>query len=81
MWNYNFQGVKHSPGMKYGLQLAPPLPFYDEAHRPSHFLTFAGESAAAVATGPGGMGGAAGWGGGGPRGGGDGGVDRDDVFA
>jgi pre-mRNA-processing factor 8 len=41
-WNYNFQGVKHSPGMTYGVRLANPLPFYDAAHRPSHFLDFAG---------------------------------------
>ena len=74
VWNYNFQGVKHSVGMKYGLQLAPPLPFYDEAHRPSHFLTFAGgdsSSGSKLA----GMGPAAAAGGAGD------GVDRDDVFA
>ena len=39
-WNYNFQGVKHSAGMKYGLQLANPKEFYHEAHRPNHFLDF-----------------------------------------
>ena len=37
-WNYNFQGVKHSPGMAYGVKLANPKPFYDEVHRPAHFL-------------------------------------------
>jgi len=36
-WNYNFMGVKHSPGMKYGIKLDNPKPFYDEAHRPVHF--------------------------------------------
>jgi hypothetical protein len=39
-WNYNFMGVKHSAGMKYGIKLENPKPFYDEAHRyfssPSH---------------------------------------------
>ncbi len=40
-WNFNFQGVKHSPGMAYSLKLANPKPFYDEAHRPNHFLDFA----------------------------------------
>ena len=39
-WNYNFQGVKHSPGMKYGLKLANPREFYHEIHRPTHFLEF-----------------------------------------
>lgn len=42
VWNYNFQGVKHNIAMKYTLQLAPPLEFYHEKHRPSHFLNFAG---------------------------------------
>ena len=77
---------------KYGLQLAPPLPFYDEAHRPSHFLTFAGmgggSSDAAAAPGAGAAASAGGRKGaaGGPPGGGGGadqdlgGVDRDDVF-
>ena len=32
-WNYNFMGVKHSAGMKYGIKLENPKPFYDEAHR------------------------------------------------
>jgi pre-mRNA-processing factor 8 len=36
-WNYNFMGVKHSAGMKYGIKLENPRPFYDEAHRPVHF--------------------------------------------
>ena len=40
-WNYNFQGVKHSPGMAFSVKLANPKPFYDEAHRPNHFLDFA----------------------------------------
>jgi pre-mRNA-processing factor 8 len=39
-WNYNFMGVKHSVHMKYGLKLDNPRPFYDEAHRPAHFLNF-----------------------------------------
>ncbi len=40
-WNYNFQGVKHTASMKYGLKLANPLAFYAAAHRPNHFLDFA----------------------------------------
>ena len=39
-WNYNFQGVKFSSGMKYGLKLANPKEFYNEAHRTTHFLEF-----------------------------------------
>ena len=53
VWNYNFQGVKHSPAMRYSLMLAPPLDYYSERHRPAHFLTFAD------AGGMGGAGGAA----------------------
>jgi len=40
-WNYNFEGVKHSASMKYDLQLANPKEFYNELHRPKHFLNFA----------------------------------------
>ena len=40
-WNYNFMGVKHTANMRYDLQLANPLEFYHELHRPSHFLQFA----------------------------------------
>jgi pre-mRNA-processing factor 8 len=36
----NFQGVKFSPMMKYDLMLAPPLEYYAEKHRSSHFLSF-----------------------------------------
>lgn len=32
-WNYAFSGVKWSAGMKYGLRLSNPKPFFDEAHR------------------------------------------------
>jgi pre-mRNA-processing factor 8 len=39
-WNYNFMGVKHSPGMTYGLKLENPKEFYHEIHRPAHFLNF-----------------------------------------
>ena len=71
-WNYNFQGVKHSPGMKYALKLANPKEFYHEAHRPTHFLEFSGMEAG------GGEGGDA-------KAGGEGGeaaegVDREDLF-
>lgn len=40
VWNYNFMGVKHNVGMQYRLKLGVPKPFYDEMHRPAHFLTF-----------------------------------------
>jgi pre-mRNA-processing factor 8 len=40
VWNMNFQGVKFSPMMKYDLMLAPPLEYYAEKHRSSHFLSF-----------------------------------------
>ena len=39
-WNYNFMGVRHAVTMKYGLRLANPKEFYDESHRPAHFLQF-----------------------------------------
>ncbi|KAK4522662.1 hypothetical protein GAYE_PCTG14G0552 [Galdieria yellowstonensis] len=39
-WNYNFIGVRHSVGMRYGLKLEPPKEFYHESHRPMHFLSF-----------------------------------------
>jgi len=39
-WNYNFMGVKHSPSMRYGLRLANPREYYNEIHRPTHFLEF-----------------------------------------
>ena len=40
-WNFAFRGVQHRPQMRYNLQLATPLEFYHEKHRPSHFLQFA----------------------------------------
>jgi|TARA_B110000971_G_scaffold113635_1_gene116597 pre-mRNA-processing factor 8 len=43
-WNFNFQGVKHSPAMKYALRLANPKEFYHEQHRPTHFLEFSGHA-------------------------------------
>jgi pre-mRNA-processing factor 8 len=39
-WNYNFRGVKHSASMRYSLQLGVPKEFYNEYHRPTHFLNF-----------------------------------------
>jgi len=46
-WNFNFMGVKHTPGMKYGLVLANPKEFYHPDHRPSHFLNFSNMEAQA----------------------------------
>ena len=40
IWNYNFMGVKHSVGMEYSLRLGIPREFYNEIHRPGHFITF-----------------------------------------
>jgi len=39
-WNYNFTGANHSATMKYGIKLGYPADYYDEIHRPSHFLKF-----------------------------------------
>ena len=33
-------GVRHSPSMRFELQLSNPKEFYHEVHRPSHFLNF-----------------------------------------
>ena len=42
-WNYNFRGVEHSETMSYGVELGVPLEFYDETHRPNHFMNFGEE--------------------------------------
>ncbi|KAK2974421.1 hypothetical protein RJ640_021277 [Escallonia rubra] len=39
-WNYNFMGVKHTASMKYGIKLGTPREYYNEDHRPTHFLEF-----------------------------------------
>lgn len=39
-WNYNFMGVKHTVSMKYGVKLGTPREYYNEDHRPTHFLEF-----------------------------------------
>lgn len=39
-WNYNFMGVKHTVSMKYGIKLGTPREYYNEDHRPTHFLEF-----------------------------------------
>ena len=41
-WNYNFRGASHRVDMQYTLVMDSPREFYDEAHRPSHFLSFVG---------------------------------------
>lgn len=41
VWNYNFMGVRFNPAADYAVRLGVPLEFYDEAHRPTHFLNFA----------------------------------------
>jgi len=40
-WNFNFNGVKHYPGMAYGVTLGIPKEYYHEEHRQAHFLNFA----------------------------------------
>uniref|UniRef100_B9GFN3 PROCT domain-containing protein n=1 Tax=Populus trichocarpa TaxID=3694 RepID=B9GFN3_POPTR len=37
-WNHNFMGVKLTVSMKYGIKLGTPRDYYDEDHRPTHFL-------------------------------------------
>ncbi|GFY96951.1 pre-mRNA-processing-splicing factor [Actinidia rufa] len=39
-WNYNFMGVKHTVSMKYGVKLGTPREYYNEDHRPTHYLEF-----------------------------------------
>ncbi|XP_061351299.1 pre-mRNA-processing-splicing factor 8A isoform X1 [Gastrolobium bilobum] len=39
-WNYNFMGVRHASGMKYGVKLDKPCAYYQNEHRPTHFLEF-----------------------------------------
>jgi pre-mRNA-processing factor 8 len=39
-WNYNFMGTSHNASMKYGLKSDTPKDFYDQFHRPNHFLKF-----------------------------------------
>ncbi|ELR20686.1 PremRNA processing splicing factor 8, putative [Acanthamoeba castellanii str. Neff] len=51
MWNYNFSGVKHNPNMKYSLVLANPREFYNEAFRPTHFLSWVSSEDTATAEG------------------------------
>jgi len=95
VWNYNLMGIKFAPSAKYPLALAPPLEFYNERHRPAHFLNFADiATAPAAGAGVGGAGGGGGGGGGGGAAGGGGGagarggagttsdvgVDREDLF-
>lgn len=41
IWNYNFMGMAHSVARKYAVSLDNPRPFYDDVHRPNHFLKFA----------------------------------------
>lgn len=42
-WNYNFRGINHRVDMKYGVKLGVPKEFYNEEHRPNHFLKFSEE--------------------------------------
>jgi len=39
-WNFNFNGVKLTPNLKYGVTLGVPKEFYHEEHRQAHFLNF-----------------------------------------
>ena len=40
-WNMNFQGLKLDDMDSYDVELGHPAPFYDQRHRPNHFLQFA----------------------------------------
>lgn len=40
IWNYAFMGVAWDKKLEFGLKLDIPIPFYHEAHRPVHFITF-----------------------------------------
>eukprot|EP00825_Cyclidium_porcatum_P048313 TRINITY_DN808_c0_g1_i4.p1 TRINITY_DN808_c0_g1~~TRINITY_DN808_c0_g1_i4.p1 ORF type:complete len:386 (-),score=60.43 TRINITY_DN808_c0_g1_i4:27-1184(-) len=40
VWNYNFIGLGLAQTSKYGLILQNPKDFYNEIHRPSHFINF-----------------------------------------
>jgi pre-mRNA-processing factor 8 len=40
-WNYNFRGVEYGSKMKYTLKSDNPKDFYNEIHRPLHFIDFA----------------------------------------
>ncbi|KAL2493475.1 Pre-mRNA-processing-splicing factor [Abeliophyllum distichum] len=50
-WNFNFMGVKHTDGMKYGMKLGAPREYYHEDHRPTHFLEFSNLEEAETAEG------------------------------
>ncbi|KAK2962369.1 putative Pre-mRNA-processing-splicing factor 8 [Blattamonas nauphoetae] len=47
-WNYNFRGLHHRIDMKYDVACGIPKPFYDEIHRPTHFLKFTADTAGAA---------------------------------
>ncbi|CDK28553.1 unnamed protein product [Kuraishia capsulata CBS 1993] len=40
LWNYSFIPNAWNEEMEYSLKLDNPLPFYDELHRPIHFMAF-----------------------------------------
>ncbi len=46
--------MKHAASMKYGIKLANPKEYYNEAHRPTHFVDFAGTVEATTGGGGGG---------------------------
>ncbi len=50
-WNYNFKGASWQPAITYKLKLAGPLPFYAEAHRVTHFQSFASSESSRQLTG------------------------------
>ena len=39
-WNLNFQSLKLLEHETYDVDLGTPLPFFDQRHRPNHFLKF-----------------------------------------
>lgn len=40
IWNYNFIGLKIEHNALYNYILSAPKDFYNEVHRPSHFINF-----------------------------------------
>jgi pre-mRNA-processing factor 8 len=48
-WNFNFTGSSFAVTMNYRLKIDRPRDFYDELHRPTHFLTFTDIEQAATA--------------------------------
>ncbi|CEP25031.1 PRP8 [Cyberlindnera jadinii] len=40
IWNYTFMGMRFNKELDYDLKIDVPLDFYNELHRPNHFISF-----------------------------------------